>query len=122
MLERWRIAAPVCLLRIPQFASGAGFGAGNPAKVANFRHTKTGAAESLLPQKKILITVGSGGIYSDGPMQQFEHAGNYLTAVFGFLGMKDISIIRAEGLAMGPEMAEQGIARAITHAVNLAAG
>ncbi len=87
-----------------------------------FRYTETGAVEGLLPQKKLVIIVGSGGIYSDGPMKEFEHAGSYLTAVFGFLGMNDISIIRAEGLAMGPEMAKQGIARAITHAVNLAAG
>jgi FMN-dependent NADH-azoreductase len=31
---------------------------------------------------------------------------NYLTAVFGFLGLTDISFIRAEGLALGPEAAE----------------
>ncbi len=45
-------------------------------------------------------------------MSQFDHAGKYLASMFGFLGMTDITIIRAEGLALGPEMAGEAMADA----------
>ena len=36
----------------------------------------------------------------------------YLKNVLGFLGMTDLRLIYAEGLAMGPEAAEKGFAQA----------
>ena len=64
-----------------------------------FKYNEMGAVVGLLPQKKIVIIVGSGGICSQGPMQEFEHSGKYLHDIFRFLGMTDINVIRAEGLA-----------------------
>jgi FMN-dependent NADH-azoreductase len=78
-----------------------------------FKYDETGQAVGLLPPHiKVVIMVASGGIYSAGAMQQFEFAGNYLTAVFGFMGVTEVEVIRAEGLTMGPQMAEAGIAHA----------
>ena len=60
--------------------------------------------ESLLPVgKKVIIVSSRGGIYSSGPMQVMDHQETYLKAILGFIGLHDVSIIRAEGVAMGEE-------------------
>jgi FMN-dependent NADH-azoreductase len=72
------------------------------------RTFKYGAAgpESLLPKgKKVIIVSSRGGIYSAGPMKLMDYQETYLTAVFGFIGLSDVSFVRAEGIAMGPEAA-----------------
>ena len=81
-----------------------------------FKYDANGTPIGLLPKKKILIFVSSGGIYSSGPMIQFDHAGKYLASIFGFLGMSDITVIRAEGMALGPEIAAKSLADAKTSA------
>ena len=77
-----------------------------------FRYSETGPI-GLVPGKRVIIVVGSGGIYSDGPYKQFEHAGNYLRDILATLGMTDVTILRAEGLALGPEVAAQRLAAGI---------
>lgn len=70
------------------------------------RTFKYGASgpESLLPSgKKVIIVSSRGGIYSSGPMVVMDHQETYLKAVLGFIGLHDVSIIRAEGVAMGEE-------------------
>lgn len=70
------------------------------------RTFKYGASgpESLLPSsKKVIIVSSRGGIYSSGPMQVMDHQESYLKAILGFIGLHDVSIIRAEGVAMGEE-------------------
>lgn len=70
------------------------------------RTFKYGASgpESLLPLgKKVIIVSSRGGIYSAGPMQVMDHQETYLKAILGFIGLYDVSIIRAEGVAMGEE-------------------
>ncbi|HSH96754.1 MAG: FMN-dependent NADH-azoreductase [Methylophilaceae bacterium] len=60
--------------------------------------------ESLLPAgKKVIIVSSRGGIYSAGPMQAMDHQETYLKAVLGFIGLHDVSIVRAEGVAMGED-------------------
>ena len=70
------------------------------------RTFKYGASgpESLLPAgKKVIIVSSRGGIYSSGPMQVMDHQETYLKSILGFIGLHDVSIIRAEGVAMGEE-------------------
>jgi FMN-dependent NADH-azoreductase len=86
-----------------------------------FYYTEHGLPEGLLEQKKIVIVVSSGGVYGNGPMAGFDHAAPHLVSVFQFLGMRDISVIRAEGLAMGPDAAARGLAAAVSAAPALAA-
>ena len=70
-----------------------------------FRYTDAGA-EGLLGGKKVYLALSSGGIYTQGPFQGFEHLATYLTAVLNFMGITDIETIRAEGIAYGPEQDE----------------
>lgn len=76
-----------------------------------FRYTPTGP-EGLLKGKQAILVLGSGGVYSDGPMKAFEHQGSYLQAVLSFLGITDVESIIAEGVAMGPEKAGAALAQA----------
>ena len=52
---------------------------------------------------KVYLVLSSGGVYSAGPFAAYEHLGSYLTAILGFLGLQDVEVIRAEGVAYGPE-------------------
>ena len=66
----------------------------------SFRYTANGP-EGLAGGKTVIVASTRGGVHADGsPM---EHQESYLRAMFGFLGVTDVRIVRAEGLAMGPE-------------------
>jgi FMN-dependent NADH-azoreductase len=73
-----------------------------------FRYTENGP-EGLLQGKKVYIALARGGLYRDTVK---DAQVPYLKNVLGFLGMTDVNFIYAEGLAMGPDAAEQGFARA----------
>lgn len=64
-----------------------------------FRFTETGY-EGLVHGKKIYIALASGGIYSEGAMQPYDFCSTYLKAIFGFLGMTDVTVFRVEGTAI----------------------
>ena len=66
-----------------------------------FKYTDTGAKGLLDPAKKVIVVSSRGGMYTEGPAQAYDHQETYLKTVFGFLGLSDISFIRAEGVAMG---------------------
>ncbi len=79
-----------------------------------FKYGATGP-ESLLPLgKKVIIVSSRGGVYSQGPMQAMDHQEAYLKAVLGFIGLTDVAIIRAEGMAMGEDAAKTALQAAET--------
>jgi FMN-dependent NADH-azoreductase len=75
-----------------------------------FRYTATGP-EGLLPAgKQVFLVASRGGIYSgDSPAKVLEHSESHLTAVLGLIGLKDVTVIRAEGIGMGPEARARAI-------------
>jgi FMN-dependent NADH-azoreductase len=66
-----------------------------------FSYTAEGP-RGLLSGKAYLV-LSSGGIYSQGPFATNDHLSTYLEAIFRFLGIEDVEVIRAEGIAYGPE-------------------
>ena len=78
-----------------------------------FRYTERGP-EGLLPAgKKVFIAASSGGLYSgDSPAGVLEHSVSYLKGVLGHIGLKDVTVIRAEGVNMGPEARQSAIENA----------
>ncbi len=76
-----------------------------------FQYDETGPV-GLLEDKNLVIVVCSGGVYSAGPLKAFDFATAYLRGIFGFLGVTDTILVRAEGLALGPEAAANGVAEA----------
>src|ERR1700691_4631833 len=68
-----------------------------------FRYGANGA-EGLLKNKKVFIASSRGNVYAAGsPAAALEHHESYLTGVLSFIGLTDVTIVRAEGLALGTE-------------------
>lgn len=77
-----------------------------------FRYTAEGP-EGLARGKRILIASSRGGIYSEGPAAPMDFQEAYLRTVFGFFGIDEIAIVRAEGVNLGPEQKQRAIAGAL---------
>lgn len=78
-----------------------------------FQYTATGP-EGLLKNKKAYIASARGGVYSAGsPAAALEHQESYLIGLLAFLGVTDVQVVRAEGIAFGPEAKEAAVARAL---------
>jgi FMN-dependent NADH-azoreductase len=68
-----------------------------------FKYTENGPV-GLAGGKTIVAALSRGGIYSTSDAgQAMEHQESYLKTVFGFFGITDIRVVRAEGTDMGPE-------------------
>lgn len=86
-----------------------------------FRYTANGV-EGLAAGKRVVVASTRGGLYGEGtPMAALDHQENYLRGFFGFLGVTDITFVRAEGLAFGPEARTAALAAALAEAQQLAA-
>ena len=85
-----------------------------------FRYTEAGA-EGLVHGKRVVVAVSRGGKYEGLPAQAVEHGESWLRGVFGFMGLKDIEVIRAEGIAYGPESREASLKAALDEAKALRA-
>ncbi|MBI5861795.1 MAG: NAD(P)H-dependent oxidoreductase [Rhodocyclales bacterium] len=73
-----------------------------------FRYTAQGP-EGLLRGKTVYVALARGGLYRG---TEADSQVPYLKTVLGFLGMRDVHFIYAEGLNMGEEAAERGFAQA----------
>ncbi|WLS08808.1 FMN-dependent NADH-azoreductase [Shinella sumterensis] len=76
-----------------------------------FRYTAEGP-EGLATGKKVIIVSTRGGHYSAGPAAAMDHQESYLRTVFGFLGVTDIEIVRAEGLNLSADSKIEAISEA----------
>lgn len=74
-----------------------------------FRYGPNGA-EGTLKGKRAVIVATAGGRHAGQPSGR-AHA-DYLQLLLGFLGVTDVRVITAEGLAMGPEVREPALASA----------
>jgi FMN-dependent NADH-azoreductase len=75
-----------------------------------FRYTEHGP-EGLLPAgKQVFIVSSKGGIYSgDSPAKHLEHSETHLKGVLGLMGLQNVTVIRAEGIGMGPAARQRAI-------------
>lgn len=73
-----------------------------------FKYTASGPV-GLIEGKKVYAVLTRGGIYRDQP---HDTVVPYLRQTLGFLGIKDIEFIYAEGLAMGPDAEARALATA----------
>ncbi|MDB5765356.1 MAG: FMN-dependent NADH-azoreductase [Collimonas fungivorans] len=66
--------------------------------------------EGLAKGKRVVIVSTTGGKHAGGPTG-IAHE-DYLKVLFGFLGITEIEVVRADGLNYGPEAKEAGFAAA----------
>lgn len=85
-----------------------------------FRYTESGKVEGLVKNKKMIVIVSRGGQYQTGEAKGFDFQEPYLRAIFGFVGISDITFIIAEGMDSGnPEDRKQRLQDAIASAKKL---
>jgi FMN-dependent NADH-azoreductase len=63
-----------------------------------FQYAAPGIAKGLLFGKKVFVIVARGGDYADVPMSAFDFQEPLLRTLFGFMGVFDVTFIRAEGM------------------------
>lgn len=82
-------------------------------KGVTFQYTAEGPV-GLAGGKRVILASARGGLYGPGaPAASLDHQEPYLLAVLGFFGIDDVTVVRAEGLAMGPEAATASVAAAM---------
>lgn len=76
-----------------------------------FRYSEDGP-EGLLSGRKAIVVESRGGLYSEGPAKAADFQEPYLRQLLGFIGITDVSFVRAERVAYGPEAREEAIREA----------
>ena len=76
-----------------------------------FRYTESGP-EGLMTGRRAIVVESRAGLYSEGPMAAMDSQEPHLRTLLGFMGVTDVTFVRAEKLAFGPEAAEASLADA----------
>jgi FMN-dependent NADH-azoreductase len=76
-----------------------------------FRYSENGP-EGLMTGKKAVVIVSRAGFYSEGPGAALDGQEPHIRTLLGFIGITDVTFVRAEKLAFGPDAAEAAIAEA----------
>ncbi len=85
-----------------------------------FRYTPQGP-EGLAGGKRVFVASSRGGLYGpESPAASLDHQESYLRGIFGFLGITELTFIRAEGVNIGPGERQAAIAAATAQAAQLA--
>lgn len=98
----YNFSVPAGLRAYFDFTSRAGY---------TFKYDENGP-KGLLNNKKLYIAFTSGNIYSEGPYQIYDSNVPYVKNVFGFYGVTDVNVFRAEGLSI-PGIMETAVEKAI---------
>jgi FMN-dependent NADH-azoreductase len=86
-----------------------------------FRYGANGA-EGLLINKRVFVASSRGNVYAAGsPAAALEHHESYLLGVLSFIGLTDVTVVRAEGLAFGAEAKEAAMLKARENIAAMAA-
>lgn len=75
-----------------------------------FRYNAQGMAEGLAGGKEVIVASSRGGFHQASGMDFQEP---YLRHMFGFMGIDDITFVRAEGLAVSPEQRAASMQQAL---------
>lgn len=86
-----------------------------------FRYSEKGPV-GLASAKKVIVASARGGVYSAGsPMAFMDYHEPFLSGFFRFIGVTDLTFVRAEGLSVGPEQRQAGLESAEAVTPSLAA-
>ena len=76
-----------------------------------FRYTSEGP-EGLFKDKKAVLIVSRAGFYSEGDAAVMDGQEPHIRNLLGFMGITDVTVVRAEKLAFGPDAVEASIVAA----------
>jgi FMN-dependent NADH-azoreductase len=84
-----------------------------------FRYSAEGP-EGLVTGKRAVVIESRAGLYSEGPASVMDHQEPHIRTLLGFIGITDVTFVRAEKLAFGPDAASAAIAQAADQLVAFA--
>jgi FMN-dependent NADH-azoreductase len=86
-----------------------------------FRYNEEGRAVPLVLGKRMVCVTSRGGDYSAAtPLHPYDFQEPYLRAIFGFIGITDVSFINAQPMDVTPTLREAAVEAATSRAVSLA--
>ena len=85
-----------------------------------FRYTENGP-EGLLKGKKAVVIESRAGFYSDGAAAAMDSQEPHIRTLLAFMGIEEVTFVRAEKLAFGPDAADESLAAAVSQLGALAA-
>jgi FMN-dependent NADH-azoreductase len=84
-----------------------------------FSYSEAGP-KGLLPGKRVIVIESRGGLYSEGPAQSIDFQEPYLRHLFAFIGITDVTFVRAEKIGFGPDARAASLAQARAQLASLA--
>lgn len=76
-----------------------------------FKYSEAGP-EGLVTGKKAIVVLSRGGLYSEGPAAALDSQEPHLKTLLGFMGVTDVTFVRAEKLGFGPAAVEEAMGNA----------
>jgi FMN-dependent NADH-azoreductase len=76
-----------------------------------FSYSEAGP-KGLLTGKRVIVIESRGGLYSEGPASAIDFQEPYLRHLLGFVGLTDVTFVRAEKIGYGPEARAAAMAQA----------
>ncbi len=65
--------------------------------------------------KRVIVAIARAGVFAEGsPFAQREHAERYLRDIFSLIGINDLEVVVAEGLAFGPDASAAAVRGAMS--------
>lgn len=78
-----------------------------------FKYTENGPV-GLTPEKPVYVISARGGDYSENGYPHLDFVLPYMKSVMGFIGLQDVTLIQANGVAMGADAVAKAIEGAVT--------
>ncbi|MEX3958761.1 FMN-dependent NADH-azoreductase [Trinickia sp. EG282A] len=79
-----------------------------------FTYGEDAGPVGLAGGKRVIVAIARGGVFADGsPNAGREHAERYLRDIFALVGINDVEVVVAEGLALGPDESSLAVRRAL---------
>lgn len=75
-----------------------------------FRYSDGGVV-GLTKDKKAVLVIASGGVFTEGPWLPWDFVEPYLRQILGFIGIVDVQTVRAEGMNL-PLLAAEVVPKA----------
>lgn len=85
-----------------------------------FSYSEAGP-KGLIEGKRVIVVESRGGLYSEGPAQAADFQEPYLRQLLGFIGLTDVTFVRAEKIGYGPDARDQAVADSRAELAKLAA-
>lgn len=78
-----------------------------------FQYDEQGRPEGLVHGRQMICVTSRGADYSSGPLASYDFLESYLRAIFGFVGITDLTFFNAQPMDVGPDLRKIAFASAI---------